>query len=51
MGYHLNILLKTDAGEAETEMESLIQWKGGRGRRATDRISNLVDSAEFALRR
>ena len=24
MGYHLNILLKTDAGEAETEMEIMI---------------------------
>ena len=24
MGYHLKILLKTDAGEAEAEMESLI---------------------------
>ena len=37
MGYHGNVLLKTNVGEGEAEVESLIWWeKGGWGGRATD---------------
>ena len=37
MGYHGNVLLKTNVGEGEAEVESLIWWeRGGWGGRATD---------------
>ena len=33
MGYHGNILLKTNAGAREAEIEGLIYWEGGQSHR------------------
>ena len=30
MGYHGNVLLKTNVGEGEADVEGLIWWEGGR---------------------
>ena len=38
IGCHGNILLKTNAREGEAEVEGLIYWEGGEGRRASDRM-------------
>ena len=37
MGYHGNILLKTNVGEGEPEVEGLISWEGrGKGEPQTE---------------
>ena len=44
MGYHGNVLLKTNVGEGEAEVESLIWWErggGGVGRESHRRDSTL----------
>ena len=38
MGYHGNILLTSNVGAGEAEIEGLISWEGG----ATDRTPNFV---------
>ena len=38
MGYHGNILLKTNVGVGEAEIEGLIYWEGG----ATDNPNHYV---------
>ena len=48
MGYHGNILLKTNVGAGEADIEGLIYWEGGEAQ--TER-SILIGCLEFAIRR
>ena len=38
MGYHGNILLTSNVGAGEAEIEGLIYWEGGGGEPQTERL-------------
>ena len=48
MGYHGNILLKTNVGAGEADIEGLIYWEGGEAQ--TEHLI-LIGCLEFAIRR